>query len=182
MHAWILALMLALQPKAPWSQTYEETAKAIATVVEAETPLFDGEKAREKTAALLVALAFTESRFDAKAVGDHGQSVGLYQIFSPNLPTPEGYGRNEILGHPLEATRVAHRMMRESMRVCARHPVEERLAWYASGDGNCIRGQSESRYRVGIAMRIFKKIPPPNPPQPALAAPPGPAMASAAAP
>jgi Transglycosylase SLT domain len=161
MHLWILSLMLGLQPRAPWLASYEDTAKAIATVVEAEVPLFTGERGREKTAALMVALAWAESRFNPGAVGDHGLSVGLYQMSSANLPSPEGYRRADLLGHPIASSEVALHMLRQSFAVCAARPLNERLAWYASGDSYCQRGQSESRYRVGLAMRAFTKYPPP---------------------
>ena len=42
LKTWILSLMLTLQPKAPWADTYESTAESIATVVESEAPLFAG--------------------------------------------------------------------------------------------------------------------------------------------
>jgi Transglycosylase SLT domain len=161
MHLWILSLMLGLQPRAPWLASYEDTAKAIATVVTAEVPLFTGERGREKTAALMVALAWAESRFNPGAVGDHGLSVGLYQMSSANLPSPEGYRRADLLGHPIASSEVALHMLRQSFAVCAARPLNERVAWYASGDSYCQRGQSESRYRMGLAMRAFTKYPPP---------------------
>jgi hypothetical protein len=160
MVAWILVLMLALQPRAPWRDSYEETAKAIANVVTEEAPLFAGAEAKERTAALLVALAWAESRFDPKAVGDHGRSVGLYQIFSANLPTSEGFKREDILGNPTNATRVALRMLRQSMNVCGKRPIEERLGWYASGNAQCAKGLPESRFRVGLGQRIYREHPP----------------------
>jgi hypothetical protein len=160
MIAWILSLMIALQPKAPWRDTYEDTAKAIASVVGEEAALFSGTDGKEKSAALLVALAWAESRFDQKAVGDQGHSVGLYQIFHTNLPTQEGFARKDILGNPINATKVAHRMLKQSMQICGKRPVEERLGWYASGDGACSRGLSESRFRVGLAFKVFRANPP----------------------
>ena len=160
MIAWILSLMIALQPQAPWRDSYEETARAIATVVEEEPAFFKGPDGRHRTAALLVSLAWAESRFDPKAVGDHGRSMGLYQIFHANLPTKEGFAKADILGNPLNATRVAHRMIRESMNVCASRPVEDRLAWYASGDGSCHFGAAASKFRYGTAMRVFRQHPP----------------------
>jgi hypothetical protein len=160
MIAWILTLMIALQPRAPWLDTYEATAKAIASVVAEEAPLFSGTEGREKSAALLVALSWAESRFDPKAVGDQGKSVGLYQIFHTNLPTPEGFARKDILGNQPNATKVAHRMLKQSMTICGKRPVEERLGWYASGDGACAKGLSESRFRVGLALKVFKANPP----------------------
>ncbi len=149
MSAWILSLMLVLQPQAPWRATYEATAAAIAATVQREEPLFAGEQGRERTAALLVSLAWFESRFDAHALGDHGRSHGLYQI--------QEHGE---LADPADATRAALGMLRESFRVCRARPLEERLGWYAAGGPDCSRGLRESRHRVARAMWLFRTHPP----------------------
>ncbi len=59
-HAWVLSLMVGLQPTAPWLKSYAESSAAI---VEAsiEAPLFAGDDGQGKTAALLVSIARSES-------------------------------------------------------------------------------------------------------------------------
>jgi len=141
MVAWILALMLLVQPRAPWRASYEATAAAIAQVVEESEPLFQGPLGRPRTAALLVSLAWFESTLKPDAMGDHGQAHGLYQV----------HGHGELVD-PLEATRVALELVRQSFRACRARPLEERLAWYAGGGYDCSSPSSaalrKSRHRV----------------------------------
>ena len=153
MAAWILSLMLLMQPRAPWIATYEATATAIAEVVETERPLFDGAHGREKTAALLVSLAWFESTFRPDAVGDHGEAHGLYQV--------HGHGE---LAEPHEAASVAIALLRQSMALCRTRPLDERIAWYAGGGVDCsdphpaaIRA---SRHRMLRAMWLVRHSPP----------------------
>jgi hypothetical protein len=160
MVSWILTLMQALQPDAPWKSSYEDTAAAIASLVESQDPLFEGSNGREKTAALLVAVAWAESRFNSKAVGDEGKSVGLYQVFHSNLPTPEGFGRTDILGNPTNATAVAYRMLRYSFEMCARVPFTERLGAYTGGTCTGERAVWASKYRMSLAKKVFDAHPP----------------------
>jgi hypothetical protein len=150
MFAWVLSLMIAVQPNAPWRDTYESTAHAIAKVVAEEEPLFAGELGRERTAAVLVSIAWFESTFNPAAVGDHGRSRGLYQI--------QGEGE---LSDPVEATRVALRLVRASFRVCRARTMDERLGWYAAGGKDCERGLRESRHRLLKAKWLVKNRPPP---------------------
>jgi hypothetical protein len=144
---WVLAMLFTLQPEAPWTDTYFETAQAIVDASE-ESPLFKGEDGPQRTAAVLVSLAWFESRFDQEALGDHGRSCGLFQI------QPRTSGKTcEELQDADTAAREAIRLIRESFRVCARRPFSERLAWYAGG-GSCSRGLRASRHRLGLARRI----------------------------
>ncbi len=150
--AWVLSLMVSLQPRAPWSDSYLETAIAIADVVEASPPLFDGADGRIKTAALLVSVAWFESRFRVDAVGDHGSAHGLYQQ----------HDRGDLTD-PHNATRVAIEQLRISLRACRSHPLDDRLAFYASGGADgCEReaGQRASRHRMSLARRLVARAPP----------------------
>ncbi|WP_394849644.1 hypothetical protein LZC95_19605 [Pendulispora brunnea] len=149
---WILVLMLLVQPTAPWANTYEETARAIAHVVAEEEPLFDGPDGRAQTAATLVSLAFFESRFDQRAQGDAGHSTGLFQ----------SWGGGAALFDPTRATRAALAAMRESLHRCRHRPSAERLASYASG--SCDRGRAASRVRMALAARLLRLAPPPPEP------------------
>lgn len=154
---WVLSMMTFLAPpeSVPWRDTYEATARGIVQGAQ-EVPVFDGPDGVERTIALDVALAFFESTFRFDAVGDHGQAKSLYQVHGAP-PTD-----------PREATTTANRIIRASFRACAAHPLDERLAWYASGGPTCTRegGVRASKHRVGLAMRLFKKFPPPADAQP----------------
>lgn len=147
MVSWILFLMLMLQPNAPWKDTYENTAKAIAEHSE-KNPLFDGEKGKTKTAALLVSLAWFESRFNQKAIGDKGKSFGLYQ--------QQGMG---AIADAEVATRVAIQQIKTSFRICSNRPIEEKLGWYAAGGPTCNNGIKESRHRMLKAFWLVEKFP-----------------------
>lgn len=154
--AWILSLMVTLQPEAPWKDTYPATAAAIDQVVEEQPSLFtDDHEGRAKTASLLVALAWSESSFKPNAVGKRGVR-GLYQI-----------GAKGDLSDPLKASRLALEMMRESFRLCSARKVEERLAVYAAGGTSCkdppADALNKSRFRVAKAFWLVKKSPPPPP-------------------
>lgn len=152
-YAWILSLMVSLQPvdRTPWADTFASTALAIDQVVLEEEPLYRGPDGKERTAALLVSLAWFESRFRVDAVGDHGQSIGLYQVSKAHAP------REELLG-AASATRVALGLIRESQRVCAGRALPEQLGWYASG-GRACGGLAKSRHRMGLAAKLVREHP-----------------------
>ena len=153
--SWILALMIAMQPEAPWKDTYPATAAAIDLAVREQPSLFtDDEDGRAKTAAILVALAWAESTFKPNAVGAGGTS-GLFQIA----------GRGNLTD-PTKAASVALTMVRESFALCRARPVEERLAIYAAGGSSCkdmpARVLEKSRFRVWKGLSMYKKHPPPS--------------------
>lgn len=155
---WILSLMIALQPEAPWRDTYEATASAIDEAVHAQPSLFtDDEEGRAKTAAVLVALAWAESTFKPNAVG-RGGVRGLFQIAARG-------GREAF--DPRRASEMALELARESFRLCAGRPVGERLAVYAAGGSSCKSppgaALAKSRYRVMKGLSLFKAHPPPSP-------------------
>jgi soluble lytic murein transglycosylase-like protein len=153
--SWILSLMMVLQPQAPWIDTYGATAAAIDQAVSEEASIFPDPDGRAKTAALLVALAWAESTFKPTARG-HGGVRGLYQI-----------GGRGDLSDPLKASRVAIELIRESFRLCAARPVNERLAVYAAGGTSCkdpgAEALKKSRYRVWKGLSLVKERPPPAP-------------------
>jgi Transglycosylase SLT domain len=149
--AWVLSLLLFLQPDVPWRASYEETARAIATAAEQAEPLFPGADGRARTAALLVAVAYHESRFDPNAVGDGGRSFGLFQHqrggasnFAPAVAAPRALAT-----------------MRASLNACRARPEDERLAAYASG--RCDRGFAASRARLALGRALLAGHPPPTP-------------------
>lgn len=123
--------MVALQPQAPWFDTYEETAHAIADTCDAQADSI-------KCAAHLTAIAWFESSFRQDATGDSGRAYGLFQLH----------------GMPHDAdlnTQTAHAVswILESYRSC------HDLTLYASG--RCGVGVRESRQRMGLARRLLGK-------------------------
>lgn len=147
--AWVAGMMLGLEPSAPWRPTYDKTADAIAKVANAE-PLFDGDAGR--TAALLVSVAWHESRLKPDAVSKNGQWLCLYQLDKRHLEDPK-----KALGDPETCTRAAMKILRESLAKCAKRPHGEQLAMFMSG--SCDKGLPESRYRMFLADRLLAKHP-----------------------
>jgi hypothetical protein len=157
----VLAWMLALQPAAvtPWTDTYEDTAEAIAEVA-TEAPLYRGPRGELRTAALLTSIASFESRFDPAAAGDHGASVCLMQIGVSNLRAL-GVRRAELLESARACLRAGVRMIQASFYVCRARAPEDRLAHYAAGGLVCgEKGTRESRHRSARAAWLVRLAPP----------------------
>jgi len=154
--AWVVGLLAALEPTAPWSDTYEKTAEAIARVSESE-PLFAPEdKGEERTATLLVSIAWYESRLKPNAKSANGRWYCLFQLGKAYLPDPE-----KALTDAEMCTRAAVKQIRRSFDLCKARPVQERLANYISGQ--CDRGGAQSRYRFHLANKLLKEHPMPLP-------------------
>ena len=154
--AWVVGLLAALEPKAPWSHTYEKTAEAIARVSETE-PLFAPEdRGEERTATLLVSIAWYESRLKPNARSANGKWYCLFQLGKAYLPDAQ-----KSLTDTEMCTRAAVKQLRKSLDLCKARPLEERLASYMSGQ--CDRGGVESRYRFALAKKLLKDHPMPLP-------------------
>ena len=149
MTEWILALMLGLMAHepAPWAATYPATAAAIASAA-TEAPLFAGKDGPARTAALLVATGWHESRFRPDAIGDSGRSHGIFQASRVPIADVNAQARGALV------------MMHDSFRACEGRKAEDWLAVYASGSCTNVGGLIASRHRVGLAMRLFKTHPP----------------------
>lgn len=148
---WIVGLMVALEPRAPWRATYERTAEAIARVAE-EEPLFDGDVAR--TATLLVSVAWHESRLRPDARSANGQWLCLYQVDKRHVADPA-----KLLSDPEACTRAAMTILRASLARCKSRPEGDRLAFFMSGA--CDKGVPQSRYRMFLAKKLLREHPAP---------------------
>ena len=147
---WVVSLLVALEPSAPWRPTFEKTAEAIARVAESE-PLWS-DRGEERTAALLVAVAWYESRLKPTAKSKDGQFVCLYQVDRRHLSDPQ-----KAIDDPEVCTRAAIKILRASLDKCAARPLEDRLAQFMSG--TCDQGINDSRYRMFLAGRLLKEHP-----------------------
>jgi hypothetical protein len=143
---WVLAAMALLAP----DRDHHELASAIASVVDAEPPLFRGDAERRRTAAVVVAVAFRESSFRLDAVGDHGRSFCAMQIHRSSG------GSAALLEDADACVRKGLSMLRASVRVCPSAPI----AWYAEGPDGCssARAQRISRDRMAIAHRLVREV------------------------
>jgi len=138
---WMTSLVPA--PSVPWGPSYVETATAIVTACE-ERPAFGS---AERCAAVLTAIAYHESRFQPDAIGDGGQSRGVWQVsrawgLAPAAPV-------------LEHARLAAELVDRSEHICHDRPLDERLGWYAAGGRGCGRPTS-SRLRMRLAGALLK--------------------------
>lgn len=149
--AWVVGLMAALEPSAPWRGTYEKTAEAIARVAESE-PLYEEKGGEERTAALLVAVAWYESRLKPNAKSGNGQWYCLFQIDKRHLPDPQ-----KALDDPEVCARAGIKIIKQSMQKCAQKPHDDRLAVFMSG--SCEKGVADSRYRMFLAAKLMREHP-----------------------
>lgn len=154
--SWVVTLMVALEPSAPWRDTYEKTAAAIARASEAD-PLFDADGGEARTAALLVAIAWTESHLKPNAKSRNGRWYCLYQIDKGHLADPK-----KTLDDPDLCTRTAMKLLHGSFERCKKHPLDDRLAGFVSS--SCDKGLRESRYRMHLAKKLVKDHPVPAEP------------------
>jgi hypothetical protein len=154
--SWVVSLLAALEPSAPWSDTYEKTAEAIARVAESD-PLYAVEdQGEERTASILVALAWYESRLKPTAKSKNGQWYCLYQVHKSYLSEPE-----KALTDPEACTRAAMKILKRSFQTCTTRAPDERLAIFMSGV--CDRGGVESKHRMYLAKKLLKEHPVPPP-------------------
>ena len=163
MAAWILVLMLALEPASKHRATFEHTADAIAKVA-AESPEWKREaQGVARTAATIVSIAWFEGRFvEGRPEGsnDHNTSVCMMQVSESNFDWL-GVTRSQMLGDVETCLRAGLRMVHASLLNCKARPLEERLGWYAAGHSGCENGLKESRHRMQKAEWLFKRFPPP---------------------
>ena len=140
-------------------------AVAIADTVQAEEPLYQDDAARVKTAALLVTMAWHESRFDARAAGDcpglpagskrctldRAASVGAFQQYT----APKA--KEAFAADVNEQARVAVRELRASFR--AARVCGSELGFYAAGP-KCTsdRAKAISAWRMGEARALAKRV------------------------
>lgn len=170
--ACVAAQLLALEPNAPWKDTYESTAAAIVRAAH-ESPLFAGPTGVAKTIEVIVATAHFESAGNPRAEGDHlcrpgevrpkctgeAQSLCLLQVGRSNL---KGLGTTaqEILNDVDVCVDKGLRLMHVSFAICRARPLEDRLANYAAGGSGCGGPKGEgilkSRHRMLKATRLFE--------------------------
>lgn len=143
-----------------WADSYETTAAHIANVC--STAPIDGLD-QPHCAAILVDLAWHESRFDPNAEGDvtvsaaerTPHSFGLFQIqaktIGHEIPRKEWDGGEQVVD--------VVRLLQTSFAICSKRAPNERLAWYASGGKTCDRALGLSRFRLGEVELLLKKHP-----------------------
>lgn len=139
LRIFVLGAMAFLAP----ARDHAELGDAIVRVLEDERPLFAGDVARLRTAALVVAIAFRESAFRNDAVSRTNDHCAL-----------QVHGRPDLARDPEACVRVGLGMLRVSLRACPAHPI----AFYAEGPAGCSspRAQRISRDRLALAARLLR--------------------------
>lgn len=140
MRSLLLALVSVFSPG-----NHEDFVEPLATVLESEAPLFTHDDDKRKTAALMVAIGWRESRFKTDAVS----KTKDFCAFQLNR-------RPDLLHDPEGCARVAVAMVRESMRVCPKYPI----AWYAAGGRGCTSAWAHgiSNDRTNLARWALWKV------------------------
>ena len=159
MTKWILFLMLLLEPKSPHRATFDATAAAIAKVA-ADSPLFAGPLGADRTAALMVSVAWFESRFQPDAVGDGKHSYCAFQINDSNFKAL-GVTKDDLQRDVLACARAAREMMRRSIQACAQRGGDDILNHYAVGGDGCADSE-KGRHRVRKARWLLANHPRPK--------------------
>lgn len=184
LKAWVLSVMLALEPSSPLKDTFDASAEVFAASA-MKSPLFctkqeDGSCAptdadKRKTAAFYVSVGWFEGAFQQDAKGDCDQkkpdgtcvkgatprSFCMFQIHETNLKGL-GYTKDELLTDFSKCVEAGNRLMRSSFRVCSAHPLPDRLRWYAGGGNGCpTNGDAakKSQHRVKKAVWLYDHHP-----------------------
>lgn len=168
LKVWVLKLMFAVQPVAPWTNTYESSAEVIAEE-SIHNPLFEGEDGR-KTAAILVALGKFEGALKPDAKGDCDKtdektgmcvkgskphSFCMFQVNESNFARM-GVTQDQMVTDFRVCTKTALRLAHESFRSCRSLPLEDRLNAYAEGRGGCRPSVVKGKHRMNYGMHLFK--------------------------
>lgn len=141
----VLGMMLRLSPSEQPVFRHGALATAIATVSVEEGALFANDESLERTASLLVAIAFRESSLNASMLGDGGRSVCAMQIYG---------GSPSLNDDPIACVREGHRMLKVSIRVDRSNPV----AFYARGPRyTSERARWISKDRMALAQSLLSR-------------------------
>ena len=174
--AWAASVMRRLEPAAPWTSTYESSARVLVQTA-IERPLYPGvADGVKRTISVLLGLAYYESNFLADAEGDCITASGklvpsvsgrckdstphsycMFQLNKSNFRTL-GTSREEVQTDLAVCAKNALRMIHASFAICHARPLDDRLANYAAGGEGCGGPKGEgvdlSRHRMKKATWI----------------------------
>ncbi len=138
---------------------YEEIATDISEAAEVGPWLFSGSAAAEKTALMLTAISFMESRFHhgvdtGRINGDYGSSVCVFQLNVGNGKTVEGWDRHELIDDRKRCVRSALNLAARCGGLCRGRPG----GWLrAYGSGSCERGGKAASKRWALYHRLRRR-------------------------
>jgi hypothetical protein len=165
-QAAVLTLLLTHAPpgrharesaEAGWVR-YDSIARDAIAVALSEPPIYSGARGRERTVALMLAVAMHESALrldvdDGTTRGDDGRSWCLGQI-NIGAGTVDGWSGPDLVADRRKCFTVMHRMLRQSLSACRALPVAERLSSYTAGTCTSAGGRKASRIRMATADRF----------------------------
>jgi len=166
--AWVLSVMLSAVPPGKTRHTkdaretaeagrarYAQIAREIAEVAldPAEEPLFDGPYAREKTAAVMLAISYHESHWrrdvdygvGPNARGGGGRYHCLMQVEAKGGKTPEGYTPEDLVKNRLKCFRAGLHILQRGNRMCRGRGM---INHYATGSCTNARQAVAKRWRT----------------------------------
>lgn len=135
-------------------------AESTAAVVAGERPLFADDEGREKTAALMVAVAFREGSFLPLAGDVQAGKPTSFCTMQIHLPrgarTAEGWTGLELIADTVKCVTAGLRLLRDSMRRCPAWPI----AAYIEGPVGCTseRAQRLSADRTRLAKWVLVRV------------------------
>lgn len=154
----VLKIMNTIAPFGAHVPRYGEISEAI-TLAANQDPLFPEQvDGCARTAAVLLAISYHETRWNPALMGDNGKSFGLYQIQPPTAKVS-----GNLLLNPRDASFIAIDLVRQSMFQCRARPWQERLSWYVASNGCPTHPVivHKSVERMMTADRIFRDLAPP---------------------
>jgi hypothetical protein len=134
---WVLSAMSFLVPNVE----HYDLGNAISTTVHEKGCLFQGERCEQRTAALLTAVAFRESRFEMSALGKAGDSCAFQLVAAPKAV------RKDVK----LCTSIAYDRLAASLKACGG------IQAYATG--RCSLGNRIDADRKWLAGDLVKRIP-----------------------
>ena len=151
---WIVSFLLqALTPPSTeevWQMSFAMPRKAPKLVAEAiadavrddpQSPLLGSYK---NEAQLMLEYAWRESTFRTNAVGDHGSSLGLFQLQRLS---------KEVAFNPKQSAVIWLQRAHDAYEKCSDNDESDRLAALCSG--NCSHGKVEARGRYRRTMSLL---------------------------
>lgn len=175
---WIFSVLLSIVPANSYStlnesedkmkERYASIANDMYEAIHESKPLFNGEDAELKSAALITSIAYFESGFNknvdsGKIKGDNGNSWCLMQINIGKNKVPVGneemqqWTGQDLIKDRKKCFKVSIEFLRNSFKACSGYSKSDVLSGYTSG--RCIKNESKAAIRWNFAGKLLKNNP-----------------------
>lgn len=179
--SWIFSVLLSIVPANSYStmhesenkmkERYASIADDMYAAIHESKPLFNGENAEMKEAALITSIAYFESGFNknvdsGKIRGDNGNSWCLMQINIGKNKVPVGdaemqqWTGQDLIKDRKKCFKVAIEYLRNSFKACSGYTKSDVLSGYTAG--RCIKNESKAAARWNFAGKIISNNPMPK--------------------